>query len=294
MKFIKRTIVIVLSLFISMGNCFAITEDEFMGVMNFGDVGILYQFEEVMPTTSSPYRLNINFASQEILLNNMEYSLISLTKEEYQALKVYQDIITQYNLEYQSKLTPLMVILLKNSSEQEQISSDIAELKLSLNEENDPDRRQQILEQIDSLTKKSEELEEKYNNNLQNILEIISSIDSSVMYAFLKMNEFANLHATSYQSLNHSYIDITSPGYYMISLLGTELKGETTTYSSTLNFPVYRVLEVPETPKEEVVEEPDVENPSTGIQNMLIGGGVIIVTSLIGIYFIRKKKIFVK
>lgn len=110
------------------------------------------------------------------------------------------------------------------------------------------------------------------------------------MIAFLKMYEFANLHATPYQSLNHSYIDITSPGYYMVSLLGTESKGETTTYHSILEFPVYRVLEVPETPKEEVVEEPDVENPSTGIQNMLTGGGVIIVTSLIGIYFIRKKK----
>lgn len=97
------------------------------------------------------------------------------------------------------------------------------------------------------------------------------------------------------ETTNEKNIEISTPGYYLIGSANIIEPSEISTYyDQTIFFGDSKLIEVPEAPKEEVMEEPDVENPSTGIQDVIMGGGIIVICSLTGIYLIRKKKLFVK
>lgn len=295
MKYIKRIVVIVLSLFMGIGNCFALTDDEWLeAIENGGDVYVYYQFKENMPTSTTPYRLNVTF--NQISGNpSLYYKVIPLTKEDFQTLKPHQDVINEYYNQYQEHFSTYRLNMMEYTTRISEIEAKGGELYKLYEQETDEEKKAQIMEQINALSTELNEWFVKLSECLQENNSLILSIDPTIVNSIKAMKAVSDKYQVENQMTDQNDIEITTPGYYLVSLsIDADELFESTTFSWIAFYGAYYVVEVPEPPKEEVVEEPDVENPGTGIQNMFIGGGIVIVTSIFGMYFIRKKKIFVK
>ena len=293
MKFIKRIVVIVLSLFMCIGNCFAITEDEWLeAIENGGDVYVYYHFKENMPTSTTPYRLNVTF--NQISGNpSLHYKVIPLSKEKFQTLKPHQDVINEYYNQYQEYFSTYRLNMMEYTTRITEIETKGGELYKLYEQETDEEKKAQIMEQINALSTELNEWFVKLSECMQENNSLILSIDPTIVNSIKAMKAVSDKYQVENQITNQNDIEITTPGYYLVSLsIDADELFESTTFSRIENYGAYYLIEVPETPKE--VVEPDVENPSTGIQNMFIGGGLVIVISVFGMYFIRKKKIFVK
>lgn len=298
MKYLKIGLLIIISLCIGMFPVQALTEVEISDLQTKGDIYGLINYQEELPTETTPYRITLKTPFEKYP-NEVMQVYVKISEEEYNTLKSYQEVMERHQQQYSSVFEPLWM---QRIDIQNQIhSKDVEYMKLEelLEQETEEEEKKQIQEQMNQIEAEREQLYSEQDAISLQIEEQAKKINNSVKEAITKMYEFANQQEPSdlqVGTTNEKTIELSSPGYYYICSMLDVFLSDIDTYTSfdSFLFMSVRLIEVPEVSKEEVIEEPDVENPSTGIQNILIGGGMIVICSLTGIYLIRKKKLFVK
>ena len=297
MKYLKISLLIITSLFIGMSSVQALTEEEVLDLQEKGDIYGLINYQEELPTENTSYRITMQ-SPFEKYTNEVMQGYMKLNKEEYDYLLTFQNIMDQHQNQYKNIFKPLwdeMIEILVQLGVQE---DELYQLEELLSQTTEEEKKQELQKQIDEVNKELENLNSKYETIESNIESHTLKIDDSIKEAITKVSSFMEKKYQNnqpYEIVNNKVIEITSPGYYIVSSTVAVYPEMVSTYLATrFLFADFKLIEVPETPKEEVVDEPDIKNPSTGVQSIIIGGGMILICSITGMYFIRKKKLFVK
>lgn len=281
----------------------ALDEADIQDLQFKGDIYGLFKYREELPTKTTPYRVTIDFSLEKFVKTSFQ-GYIKISEEEYNSVKPYQETINQHQKQYNSIFEPLCNQYFEIMSQIELKVNERKKLEASLQQASEEEKKQ-IQEQLDQIGIVINDLSDKRNNLGEQIMNEALKIDDSVGEAIVKMIEFASPKMTDQSKIelmSSNTAEISTSGYYLFFSSKTLLEDDSSlisTYASG-NYEIMplmssvQIIEVPETPKEEVVEEPEVENPSTGIKNVIISGGIILICSITGIYFIRKKKLFVK
>lgn len=281
----------------------ALDEADIQDLQFKGDIYGLFKYREELPTKTTPYRVTIDFSLEKFVKTSFQ-GYIKISEEEYNSVKPYQETINQHQKQYNSIFEPLCNQYFEIMSQIELKVNERKKLEASLQQASEEEKKQ-IQEQLDQIGIVINDLDNKRGNLGDQILNEALKIDDSVEEAIVKMDEFASQKKSDQskkETMSSNTEEISNPGYYLFFSVKSLLEDDSS-LNSTYGLVGYellplmssvQIIEVPETPKEEVVEEPEVENPSTGIQNIILGGGMIVICSLTGIYLMCKKKLFVK
>ena len=298
MKYLKIGILTIISFCIGLFPVQALTWGEVQDLQGKGDIYGLINYQEVFPTETTPYRITVK-SPFEKYPNEVVQVYIKISEEEYNTLKFYQKVMDQHQQQYSSVFEPLWIQTIDIQAQIYSKGVEYRKLESLLQQETEEEEKKQIQEQMNQIDAEIEQLYSEAGAISLQIEEQAKKIDNSVKEAITKMYEFVNQKDPSdlqAEITNEKTIELSSPGYYWLFSLLDVSPINTDTYGDLAPsiFGSVRLIEAPETPKEEVVEEPDIENPSTGIQNIIMGGGMVLICSITGMYFIRKKKLFVK